>query len=301
MPFQANPPAPVHQQQTTVKQDSSGANSPNVVTGDNSVVIVGSPRVRYSSTQVLEIANAPGDYAQKINLDGTETLSLGASFDLNTVTLTWSDSPTLSIAHPKPEVPYTFPGDSDMSVVFGSDIEFNGVVIRIYPVNMDFNTTTQRTKLVRVGDRVFRLTLKDIKDKSDATHAMFLAYTFLITEEEASFRNRRTAVSIDDYGFKPLVEEFRAQPRGTLTMRLHESLNGRPNAILVRGGEKELLIDSEHRVVHFKMRIESGRQVDLELNLGTDSKAAHYVGMSWDEAKGAYLFVDGQLKRDGLE
>jgi len=51
MPFQANPPAQVQQKQPTVKQDSSGANSPNVVTGNNSTVIVnppasGSPRFR---------------------------------------------------------------------------------------------------------------------------------------------------------------------------------------------------------------------------------------------------------------
>ena len=38
MPFQGNPPAQVQQKTPYVKQESSGPNSPNVITGDHSTV-----------------------------------------------------------------------------------------------------------------------------------------------------------------------------------------------------------------------------------------------------------------------
>jgi hypothetical protein len=88
---------------------------------------------------------------------------------------------------------------------------------------------------------------------------------------------------------------------GTIELRLHEAVQGRPNIVRLRAGTKSFLFDPVSRIVVFRMVTSAGRSVDLRLPLARPAADGRYfIALVWDISKGARLHVNDKFTSDGL-
>jgi len=85
------------------------------------------------------------------------------------------------------------------------------------------------------------------------------------------------------------------QPVGTIALRLHEVVQGRPNIVRLRAGTKSFLFDPVSRIVVFRMMTSAGRSVDLRLPLKPTADRTYFIALVWDISKGARLQVNDKF------
>jgi hypothetical protein len=110
-----------------------------------------------------------------------------------------------------------------------------------------------------------------------------------------------SAESTNSSDIEKALVAMNKQPVGTIALRLHELVQGRPNIVRLRAGTKSFLFDPVSRTVVFRMVTSAGRSVDLSLPLGkptTDRR--HFIALVWDISKGARLHVNDKFTSDGL-
>ncbi|MGA9055163.1 MAG: hypothetical protein WB763_01490 [Terriglobia bacterium] len=123
-------------------------------------------RIKYSSRQVLQVANVPGNYNMILNLDNVATLLLTAPFSRKEATLLWPTLPTVTIAEPRPEEKYEFPGGGTVQAPgIGHGFEMHGLRLagKSKVITFDFE---HPVRFIRVGERIFRVSLESVRDKA---------------------------------------------------------------------------------------------------------------------------------------
>jgi len=140
---------------------------------------------------------------------------------------------------------------------------------------------------------------------------MFFEYEFAISEEDQTVENLRAAITqesqhLPQSGYPSVVENLltamKNQPIGTITLRLHEVVDGRPNVVYLSTGTKLFMFDPIARVVVFHMMTSSGRSVDLHLPLEKPAPdGLYFIALVWDTSKGARLHVNDRVADDGLQ
>jgi hypothetical protein len=133
-----------------------------------------SVRVAYSSRQVLQISNVPGDYNRALNLDNVATLRLSVPFSRESVTLLWPTSPPTTIEEPGATT--------------------RNLSITNWTTKITFDVT-HPVQLIRVGERIFRVSLEDIHDKTTPERIFWFQYEFAISEVEPNAENRAAAIT----------------------------------------------------------------------------------------------------------
>jgi hypothetical protein len=264
--------------------------------------IPASIRTKYSSQQTIEISNVPGKYNRTLNLDNVATLQLTAPFTGSLVTLAWPTTPTFEISKPIPGQRYEFPG-GDAYLEFAPGMVTRYATLIGPSRNIQFDAASNQSHLLRVRDRVFRVTLESIKDKREPGYLMFFEYVFGISEEDSTPETRRRAISSDDFGPDLVLRPLREYPQGTIELKLRETVNNQPNIVRFQAGQKAFLFDPVARQLSFQMTTANGRLINLQrpLDTRTDAGGRHLIVLVWDETKGAQLWIGGQVIKEGLE
>jgi hypothetical protein len=214
-------------------------------------------RIAYSNRQVLQISSMPGDYNRTLNLDNVAALRLMPPLNRDGLTLSWFPSPPVTIAEPQAGKQYDVPFGGTVRAG-GPGIEVKGLTMMGPPlVNIWFDIG-HPVRLIRVGDRVFRVSLESVKDKADVTAKimMFFEYEFAISEEEPTAENRAAAISLETPPAAPQSqilntiqnETARNSPQGSLeslpglaahiVARIHAASIGRRGYVLDIGQER---------------------------------------------------------------
>lgn len=173
-------------------------NSPNIVGNSNTVTInPASASRKCSSRQILQASNIPGDYNETLNLDNIATLHLWGPIR-ESVILLWPTSPPVTVTEPKADQAYNVPGGGGIAAHVG---HVPGVTVRDLKLAGQAKEITfdvaHSVHLIRVGERIFRVSLESINDKANAERLMFFEYTFAVSEEEPTAENRAAAISQD--------------------------------------------------------------------------------------------------------
>ncbi len=144
-------------------------------------------RIKYSSRQVVEIANAPGNHNDTLNLDNAATLVELGPCDHNTIHMILTDASPLTVERPQANVPYqTRPGVWTEFPAAGSDgIDIEGFRSIDATGAKEYVFTrwgAGRSHVVVVGTRKFRVSLDAVNDRSTPGHKR-VEYAFGISEE----------------------------------------------------------------------------------------------------------------------
>jgi hypothetical protein len=271
-----------------------------------------SVRVKYSSRQVLQMSNVPGDYNQVLNLDNVAALYLLAPLSREAVTLLWPTLPIVTVAEPKADEQYKVPGGGTVQVPqAGRGLEMRGLTLMGGQAQtIAFDLDEHHIRLVRVGERIFRISLESIHDKADADRSMFLEFEFAISEEDNNAENLAAAITQvpqkppqpDHQEVPDLLTAMDSVPIGAVSFRVSEVVDGRPNVVQLSAQTKSFLFDPIARAVTFRMKTNAGRSVNLHLPLGTTpTNGSHFIMFVWDVSQGAYLYVNDKSVSDGLE
>jgi hypothetical protein len=273
-----------------------------------------SVRIKYSSRQVLQMSNVPGEYPRTLNLDNVATLLLFLGpANHEAVTLSWPRLPTVTIAEPRSDQTYKVPGGAIQTPQAGQGIEMRGLTMMAGPAKSITFQVSAPVRFIRVGERIFRVSLESVRDKSSSGNGL-LEYEFAISEEDQTPENLAVAITQEvqqsapqspktkaPKGPEALIAAMNSLPVGSIGLRLLESINKQPNVVQLTADTKLFVFDPISRVALFRMKTSAGRQVGLHLALEKVAKDSHYVGVSWDNSKGAMLFVDGKAAYDGLD
>jgi hypothetical protein len=262
------------------------------------------------------MSNVPGEYNRTLNLDNVATLLLFAPFNREAVTLSWPTLPTVSIAEPKADEKYKVPGGTGRVQLpqAGKGMEVRGLTMMGGPVKTIEFELGNPVRFVRVGERIFRVSLESVRDKSNSEYAMFLEYEFAISEEDQNPENLAAAITQDAQnpalpsppraarGGADLIAAMDSLPVGTISLRLRESVDGKPNVVQMRAATKLFSFDPTSHTVNFRMKTTDGKSVDLHLPIVKKAaEDSHFVTFVWDNSKGARLHIDDKVTRDGLE
>jgi len=272
----------------------------------------------YSSRQVLKISNVPGDYNQALNLD-MATLYLTAPFSRDAVTLLWPTIPSLetdqrpivTVKAPRADEQYKIPGGGATVEVpqAGRGLEVRGLKLVGQAQRITFDIE-HPTRLIRDGEHIFRISLVSVADNSDRDRSMFLEYEFAVSEVDNNAENLAAAITQEQHvhprpGDQEVQDALTAMdslPVGTITLRLREVVDGRPNMVQLSAHTKSFLFDPIARVATFRMRTNAGRSVNLTLPLGvTSADGRYFIAFVWDVSKGARLHVNDTSVDDGLQ
>jgi len=256
------------------------------------------------------------------------TLCLFPPCSRETATLYWPTSQVVTVAEPRADEQYKVPGGGAVQVPqAGRGLEVRGLTLvgQAQPITFD---QEHQIRLIRVGERIFRIRLVHATDKSNADTAMFLEYTFAISEEDNNAENLAAAITLEQpkgqspadsaHGYlqpqgppRPDDEEARnlltvamdSQPAGTIVLRLRAVVNGQPNVWQLSAQTKSFRFDPIARVVTFRMKTNALRPVNLHLPLGTTpfTNGYYYVVFAWDVSAGARLCVNYESVSDGLK
>lgn len=259
---------------------------------------------RFSGRQTIEIASVPGEYNRSINLDNVGTLVLGAPFNASTVTLFWPATALSTVVEPVSGKRYAVPGEGEGAIEFGPGVTAKDATIFRHLNQVVFDTGTKQQNLVKVASRIFLVRLEEIKDRATREIPMHFEYTFALSESDPTFENQRRAITADDFGAPQFISAFRDFPQGTIEIRnFRETADSKPNRILMRAGGKIFWCDPSEGLVSFRMSTAAGRSIGLQgqLDRAPEHKDRHFMAVSWDETKGAFLFIDGHLLSDGLK
>jgi hypothetical protein len=121
-------------------------------------------RVKYSSTQTVQISNEPGEYISSLNLDNVGALVyIGGPNDLNAIRLGLATGVPKTVDRPGGKA--------------------RGLTVIPYSREFVFHRTQSPAHTIEIGDRRFRVALLWITDKSTPTHPLFMEYRFGINEE----------------------------------------------------------------------------------------------------------------------
>lgn len=136
-------------------------------------------RLKFSDRQTVQVSSRPGDYTRSISLDGAATLLQGAGVPTrDSITMILPNEPPLTIDQPKAGEKYQVGGGTitfpDADKVRGAQITGKARWYRFSP--------PKRSHDIPVGDRVFRVSLQAVNDKSKPDH-MFIEYVFGISEQ----------------------------------------------------------------------------------------------------------------------
>ena len=139
-------------------------------------------RVPYSSSQTISMVPADED-KRTLNLDNIATLWIASPFNSNSVTLMWIAQPSVTVEQPIQHPPIqTFQATTNI-----------GPQRRI-PFDLQ-----HPVQLLRVGNRIFRVRLTDIRDRNIRTNTQnttfWFEYEFAISEEELTADNLAAAIS----------------------------------------------------------------------------------------------------------
>jgi hypothetical protein len=174
--------------------------------------------------------------------------------------------------------------------------------------NITFDVA-QPVRLIRVGERIFRVSLEAVRDKANASQPMFFEYEFAISEEEPTAENRAVAISRDTLpqprypaAVEQILTAMKDLPVGTLELRLPQVANGNPNIARISAGTKSFLFDPTARVVEFRMTTSAGKAVDLHLPLEKTAipDGSYFIAFVWDNSKGGRLHVNDKFAGDGV-
>ena len=146
-----------------------------------------SVRLKYSSTQTIELSSVPGDYNETLNLDNAGTMTQVGTANLQEVGMVLMSSPSLRIERPNGKTSYQASADGVTFDFPAADKQ--GVTIRgakVFQASAEdsfvFNRFKAQSHIVSVGQRKFRVMLMEIRDKSRKKHRL-IQYTFGINEE----------------------------------------------------------------------------------------------------------------------
>jgi hypothetical protein len=269
-------------------------------------------RMTYSSRQILQISNVPGNYNQTLNLDNVATLRVSAPFNSHVVTLLWPTSPPITVIQPKAGEKYRVPS-SDQTFRFGG-MTARGLTL-VGPAQRITFDDTHGVHLIRVGERIFRVSLEDRRDKTTQGQIFSFEYEFAISEVEPTAENLAAAVTqgnpnsadielwvrgYPDYVQKLLIA-MRDQTIGTIELDIPSLVAGRPNIMELSAGTKSFLFDPTAHLVRFHMVTDAGRSVDLHLPFGSPEPDGNYfVAFAWDNSKGARLHLNDKVSADGV-
>jgi hypothetical protein len=104
-----------------------------------------------------------------------------------------------------------------------------------------------------------------------------------ITQDSQKPSAQRTNSS----GIEKALVALNNQGIGTIELRLHEVVQGRPNIVRLRAGTKSFLFDPVSRIVVFRMLTSAGRSVDLHLPLGKPAADGRdFIALVWDMLEG---------------
>lgn len=144
-------------------------------------------RIKYSSRQIVEVSNAPGNYNDTLNLDNAGTMVEVGPSDHNTIHMILTDATPLTIERPQADVRYQagrgvssyFPaaGSPWIDIRDARSIDATGSKEYIFT-----RFGAGRSHLVAVRMRKFRVSLDAVNDRSKPGH-MLIEYVFGISEE----------------------------------------------------------------------------------------------------------------------
>lgn len=279
-------------------------------------------RIKYSNRYVLTVSSVPGYHDNTLNLDNVATLYLLSPSNRDVVTLGWPLSPPLVVANPKSGEKYTIPGQGEKPVQFTPAAQMRGPMRFLgKTVNLHF-TNKAPVHYIRVGERIFRISLESVHDRASDNVAMSFEYTFAVSEEDPTADNRRLALTQEsvlakhdasspqkqtepapfgDAAIENILAAMKKWPVGNFELRLPETVNGQSHTVRLAAGTKLFVFDPITRTATFQMKTASGKHVDLQLPLKEPSPdGRHYLLVFWDLAKGAKLSVNGKSVADGL-
>jgi hypothetical protein len=267
-------------------------------------------RIAFSDRQTLQISDLPGNYKETLALDNVATLRLTAPYSREVVTLLWPTLPTITVANPKNDEKYKFPG-SDRTVQIGPGITAQGLTLIGQAQRITFDAT-HPTRFVTVEGRIFRILLVSVNDKADTKHKMFFEYVFAISEEEPTAENRAAAISQDQEPQTPvpstypsdverLLAAMRDNPVGTIEFWLPPAIDGRPNVTQLSAGTKWFLFDPVAKLVVFHMITNEERVVEIRLPLeGPSPNGNYYCAFVWNNSTGGRLHLNDRFIGDGV-
>jgi hypothetical protein len=266
--------------------------------------------------------NVAGNTERTINLDSVATLRLFVPCGRDCVTLQWPLLPPLTVANPGVGQKYTIPGQVKPLTFLDSSGAITDMTLSGPGRSIRFDMNN-RAHLLRAGDRIFRVSLENIRDMSNAkADLLSIEYDFAVSEEDLTDENRAAAITQDEpepsvpavaavrapAGPRPpeLRERMRnalaTQAIGTITAKWFEAIGGKPNRIEVSAPTKSVLFDPIGRVVAFCVVTDAGRNVTLRLTpKELPANEPHFVALVWNDSKGARLHVDDQMTNDGLD
>jgi hypothetical protein len=136
-------------------------------------------RIAYSSRQVIQISNIPNDNIDTLNLDNIALLRSDPPFTRESVALIWPVAPPITIENPQDHSPGVTVWDQTV-VKWSKKITFD---------------TDHPDHLIRVGNRVFEVSLKNIIDKKTPDRIFWFEYDFAISEVDPTPKNPADAIS----------------------------------------------------------------------------------------------------------
>jgi len=146
--------------------------------------IAGPPsvRIKYSSTQVIQMVNEPGRDFPRLNLDNVGLLVPAGAASLNSIQLHLAIRPPVSVEVLEKGKRYPS-GDGDLQLDWAPGWDVRGYRSFLSDREFTFDRNQSPTHVVEVGGRRFKVTLTWIADKSTPPALRFVEYTFAITEE----------------------------------------------------------------------------------------------------------------------
>lgn len=141
-------------------------------------------RIRYSSTQVVEISSAPGNYNEVLNLDNVATMRQADEATQDQIGMAlFIESTSVTIDKPKGKPGYADGAGNVVRVVPGGETgaQFKNLTITGLGKKYVFDRFGASAHVVEVGQRRFRISLQSIRDKSNGKQKL-LIYTFGISE-----------------------------------------------------------------------------------------------------------------------
>ncbi len=170
----------------TAKRETDA--KPGPPTGDSqpppSLSAEQSLRLKYSSMQVIQISNEPGDYNETLNLDSAATMIHSGAASLDSIEMVLPASTPLTVDSPK--AGHNYPVGGGGTVRFPAadtpGISIKSATMLDITGSFVFDRFKSGTKIIEVGKRQFRVALMAVRDKSTGKHKL-VEYTFGISEE----------------------------------------------------------------------------------------------------------------------
>ena len=140
-------------------------------------------RLKYSSQQIVEVSNVPGNHNETLNLDNVATMVHVDEASRDVIAMLLLKEPPVTIEKPRQEEKYkTGDGTTVQFPAAGTPgIQIGPATIISPGQKYVFDRFSSSAHVVEVRTRRFRVTLQSITDKSSKKQ-MLISYTFGISE-----------------------------------------------------------------------------------------------------------------------